>query len=185
MIRVTTEWTGASGSPYYTQMHFGGSTSGEAGTAVSAVRNFWFQLQNILSDELIAKVQDDVPQIDPVTGNILAMFNVPSSAVVFTNTNQILPWATQALFRLRTGVYVAGRELRGRQFIPGLTEDRSTSGNVDAATVTLLNGNWTFAYGGLASSNTVQVWSPTHGVADNVQSATVWDQWAVLRSRRD
>lgn len=185
MIRVTSEWTGGQGTPYYTTMHFGGSSSGEAGTAANAVRNFWFQLENQLGGDLTVNVLDDVPLINVTTGQIEAMFNAPTAPVAFTSTEQPLPWTTQALFRLRTGVFVNGRELRGKVFIPGNTENRSLDGVPDNAWQTLLNGNWTFAFGGLAGSNAVQVWSPTHGVADNVQSATVWEQWASLRSRRD
>lgn len=185
MIRVTSEWTGGTGAPYYTTQHFGGSTAGEATAAANAVRNFWFQLENQLSNTLSVSVQDDVPLVDPVTGQIIQMFSAPTAPVSFTSTEQVLPWTTQALFRLRTGDFVAGRELRGKLFMPGSTENRSLDGVPDNAWVTLLNGNWTFSYGGLPSSNLPVVWSPTHGVFSNVTSATVWDQWAVLRSRRD
>lgn len=185
MIRIRSAWTESPGGPGVTTQYFGGSTSGEAVAAANAVRNFWFQLENILSDQYTVNVEDDVEQIDPVTGQIQQVFNAPTAPVAFTSTQHPLPNATQGLIRLRTGQYVAGRELRGRLFLPGATEDRNTAGNVDAAFITLINGNWTFAYGGLPSTNRPVVWSPTHGQLAGVTSATMWDEWAVLRSRRD
>ena len=185
MIRVTSEWTGAEGSPYYTTMHFGGSTQGEATAAANAVAALWNDLLGHFRDDMSVNVSDDVPQIDVVTGDILQNFVVSTALQSGLSTGDPLPPFTQALLRLRTGVYIAGRELRGKVFIPGLTENDNLNGRPLAALMSEIQDDVGNTIGGLPSSNFLLVWSPTHGEAANITSQTVWDEWALLRSRRD
>jgi hypothetical protein len=185
MLRVTTEFTGVTGAPYYTTMHFEGDTSGEAVAAANAVRAFWFELQNRLYGLMVANVQDDVPNIDPATGQITAMFSAPTALVDFSNASEVLPFTSQALIRWRTGDFVGGRELRGRTFIPGTVETDSIDGTLNGTYVSALNLAASNLLSAATGAGGLVIWSPTNGVASLVTSASTWEQFAVLRSRRD
>jgi hypothetical protein len=185
MLRLTIEWTGMTGAPYYTTLHFGGSTLGEAGTAVTTVMAWLNLVDSSISNQLTANIQDDVYQVDVATGLVINSFPVVSAAVPMANVAEPLPHYTQVLHRLRTGVYVAGRELRGRLFLPGIVEADSINGIPAAPLLTYLASSWNSTFGAMASSNTVQVYSPTHHQAENVQNMSLWSQFALLRSRRD
>lgn len=184
MLRVQTTWTGPSGGPFYTLMHFDGDTSGEAEPAATAVLNFWTAMQAAISSQVTRHVEEEVLRIDPATGNVTAVFT--GAARPFTAggaTGSPLPWHTQGLMRWRTGVFIAGRELRGRTFIPGLTEDANDNGRPNSSMVTSANNAAATLIG--AATADLTIWSPTHGVEHTAASGTLWNEWGLLRSRRD
>lgn len=185
MLRTTTRWIGVQGSPYYTTLHFGGNTSGEAQAAANAVRALLFELQNRLWGAMEGTVLPDVPSIDPATGQIIENFVTTTTPVNFAGAGEVLPFASQALVRLRTGDFIAGKELRGRVFIPGIQEADCVAGELNPTAVTALQTafNNLLTAGGPAGS--LVVWSPTHGQASVVSVAQPWNQFATLRSRRD
>lgn len=185
MIRTVSEWTGYPGSPYYTTIYFGGSTEGEAIAAANAVTALWATLDGFLHVGATINVQDDVPQVDPATGQIIQNFVVTTAATVTTVVGEPLPPSNQALVRLRTGDYVAGRELRGRVFIPCQLETGSLNGSLTVGWMGALDDAFEQLAVTASGAGGLVVWSPTHGVASNVTSISVWDQFAILRSRRD
>ncbi|MCZ6914752.1 MAG: hypothetical protein O7C59_10085, partial [Rickettsia endosymbiont of Ixodes persulcatus] len=71
MLRVISEWSLSPGSPYYTTMYFGGSTSGEATAAANAVRAYWEAMKGFLAAPNTITVQPDVPSVDVATGSII------------------------------------------------------------------------------------------------------------------
>ncbi|MCZ6914750.1 MAG: hypothetical protein O7C59_10075, partial [Rickettsia endosymbiont of Ixodes persulcatus] len=159
-------------------------TSGEATAAANAVRAYWEAMKGFLAAPNTITVQPDVPSVDVATGSIIENFVTTTVAVSATVATEPLPFANQALVQLRTGDYVGGRELRGRWFIPGQLESGSTNGRLTAAwRSALLSQTATFLTAASAGGGIV-VWSPTHGVASNVNAHGVWDEFAVLRSRR-
>lgn len=184
MLRVMIIGSGEAGGPFYTTLHFGGDTAGEATAAVDAVDNFYDALATNSTNTLTNLVLGDVERIDPATGQIIEVFGGTSQSTTGTLTGDILPPTSQALLRLRTGDYVAGRELRGRVFVTGWLESHSTGGQPNATLVTALNG----AAAGLLSAASAAggwgVYSPTHRVFSLITATQVWSQFAVLRSRR-
>lgn len=183
MYRVRTVWTGVAGSPYYTNLYFTeeGGTAQEARNGVNVV--FANMLASIRND-LTFTIETDVPVIDEATGDITRV-EVTTTPLTGTGTSSEdpLPPADQTLMRLRTGAYAGGREIRGRVFVPGAVQTASDGGVPTVAHRNELNTRFA-ALVTLTSAQWV-VWAKTRGVYAVVSSATAWDQWAVLRSRRD
>lgn len=185
MLRTRITWVSGQGAPYYSTMHWEGTTSANASTVHNRTVTFLQLFDQDINTAVDATVIGDVDQVDPATGEVVQRFNVTPVAVNSTSTGQTLPWSTQGLIRFKTGVFAGGRELRGRFFIPGFTELANLDGKVDPTGVAGFNGvlaTWLAA--GTAGTNLV-VWSRTQGTTATVSNATIWDQWAVLRSRRN
>ena len=185
MLRVTTEITGPQGAPYYTTIHFGGTTSGQATAAANAVRTFWADLADRLWEGMSPLVQSDIPSIDPATGQIVEMFSVVTTAVDMNAVGEPLPPFTQLLHRWRTGDFVAGRELRGRTFVPGIMEVDSVNGAPTAGLLADVQAAFDAMGTNGVPAGQIVVYSPTHHVFSLVSSHTNWNQFAILRSRRD
>jgi hypothetical protein len=182
-LRTTTTMTGVTGAPYFSQMHFTGSTQTEADGAAAAVRAFWAAIVASMVSPLAIQVDAEVVYFDVGTGNPLGVFATSTAALSATGAGEPLPWATQALVRWRTGFFVGGREVRGRTFIPALTEGHNTAGRPVSALLTILNG----AASALIADGSSQLltYSPAHSATAPVVTGTAWTEWAQLRSRRE
>jgi hypothetical protein len=182
LYKVRTLWSGAAGGPGVTTMYFG-TGGGTAANAVAAVAAFWNQAKNTIDNAWNYATDSVVLTIDETTGEPTGADGVTPVSSAGTDSNDHLPSMTQGLIQLRTGVYVSGRELRGRIFIPGPTEDVNVAGKpksdykaawLDAVEDQLING----------LDVDFRVYSRAHGSASPVISASVWDEWAALRTRR-
>lgn len=185
MFRVRTVFTGLQGSPYLSTFYFHdalpvGVTAQQAVTATGA---FWNTVDAQLANTLSWSTEADVATVDQVTGDITASTGTTpvsgSGGAVGTNA----PTAMQALMRWTTGVYVGGRQMRGRTFIPGLLTSSISGNGPSAALVTAMNT----AAANLINDPTVEnlVWSRKNARADLVTAGSAWTTLAVLRSRRD
>jgi hypothetical protein len=185
MLRVTTEWTSIQGGPYYSTFYFDGDTEGEGDAAVAAVADWWGDWVSTINANVDATVRGETEIIDPATGQITGTTSAADVAVPMSGSGDMLPLTTQALIRWRTGVFVNGREIRGRTFIPGLEEPANAAGRplgtLPATVQPRINDFLTASAGG----GGLVVYSPTNGQAAFVNSGSMWNQWAVLRSRRD
>lgn len=182
LYRVTTEFTGVAGSPYFNTLVFDGS-AGTAQQAANATRTFWAAIQGNLADTLRGQVQLEVVSFESSTGEPTSVSAVTSSQIVYTASNTMLPRASQGLVRLRTGVFVAGREIRGRIFIPCLTEVANDIGVPSTSIISTVN---TAAAALIADANSdLVVYSLAHHSSASVVSANMWSEWAQLRTRRD
>jgi hypothetical protein len=191
-LRVRTEITAVSGSPYLSTFHFPGSGGTDAEAAADGARAFWAEIVASMAAPTSVQVVGEVEEFEPETGNLLAVFQSEQAVLVASGSGDPLPWATQGLIRWRTGAFIDGRELRGRTFIPALTEGHSTQGRPTAALITILNtaagavndllGVWQRPR--LASEGPPVV-EARDGQIVPVASFSVWTQWAQLRSRRD
>ena len=191
-LRVRTEITAVSGSPYLSTMHFPGSGGTDAEAAADAVRAFWDELDSSMAAPASIQVLGEVEEFDPETGALLEVFSTEQAVLVASGGGDPLPWATQALIRWRTGAFIDGRELRGRTFIPALTEGHNTQGRPTAALITILNS----AAG--AVNTLLGIWQRPRAASEGppvvearagqivpVSAFSAWSQWAQLRSRRD
>lgn len=183
MYRVRTVFTGVAGAPYYSNLYFAeeGGTAAQARGAVNAV---WANMLAQFRTGLVFTIEQDVPVVDEVTGDVIRVDNGGAAYTgIGTSANDPLPPATQLLMRLRTGAYVNGREIRGRCFIPGMTENNSDQGVPVVGIRSTLDG----LFASLVGSTNAQlvVWAKTRATYAVVNSASAWNQWSVLRSRRD
>lgn len=182
MYRVRTVFTGVTGSPWVSTAFFG-EGSGTGQQAATAVGAFWSSVDSLMEVSVSWSTLADVEIVDASTGQVTGVVNttpVTGGGVAATTG---LPVATQALVRWRTGVYVGGREIRGRWFIPGLATTANTDGAPSSTVLSTVN---TAAATLLADANAdLEVWSRKNGTAPVAVSGSCWNQFAVLRSRRD
>lgn len=185
MLRVRTIVTGVTGTPWYYNHYYGGTTSGEAAQALVATKAWVDGLKAIQYTGLTSQVQADVAYMNPTTGDVLGIYAGSSATYLSTGAGARSSYVDQILVRLRTGVYNAGREIRGRWFLPGIRQVAYVNGGVDASFITSINGiNNSLLTAGTGAGGLV-VWSRTGGLTAQVTTMPVWDQVAVQRSRRD
>lgn len=183
--KVDTTITSVQGGPGYSQLYFEKLPTLDASTACERVRNYWNSFKSYTADSVVAQVSNEVTVIEVETGQVLEVVTVDAlDPVAGTDEGQLLPFATQGLGRFTTGQYVAGRQLRGRMFIPGFTESNSDGGQpTNALQAQMADSLAALATGAL--SCVPVVYSRTHHVSAPMTGASFWNQWAVLRSRRD
>ena len=184
MLRVVTEWASPQGGPYFTTLHYAGIGAAQAAIAHDRTVDFWLLWAAQISSAYTPTVQGDVVELNDSTGIPTAVHSVPSVTTSMSSTGQPLPFTTQGLVRLLTNTFNGARRIRGRVFIPGLTEAATQGGAPDSAFVNTVNGLLT-TWLADAQGTSLVVWSPTAGFPSVVASATLWSQFAVLRSRRD
>ena len=188
MYRIRTQILNGQGGPWLSTMFFD-EAAGTAQQAATAVGTFWGAIDNFLPSGLAWDVENEVVFVDEASGNPTGLVGVTGPTGTGTIGSEILPTATQVLIRWRTGTYLAGREVRGRTFIPGTTETDAVGGNPSAAM------QLAFDAAGAAliadANSALVIWhrpgpggSPP-GSAFVVATATTWNRFAVLRTRRD
>jgi hypothetical protein len=187
MARVRTVWTGVEGSPYYSNLYFlNVEDSSDAQTVIDLVAAYMDDLSDTWDNNLSAFTEPDVAIIDSVSGEIQQIFTGTGATSVGAVAGDILPASSQLLIRMLTDSYVGGRRIRGRMFVPSQAEANSTVGKPTGA---LTAGVAVFAEdlraAAAAAIHGWVVWSRKNGTAPPVTAVSVWDQWAVLRSRRD
>lgn len=184
MLRIRTTFTGTTGAPWLNTAYFLNplNTQAEADAAVAAVAAFWGAVDARMNVAISWTTDPSVAILTTAGEQTGAWSTVPATGAGASAT-ELLPPANQILVRLRTNTFVNGREIRGRWFIPGNTEADATAGLVTGAAITAVN---------LAAANLVAdaasswaVWSRATTTATAVVTGTAWNQFAVLRSRRD
>lgn len=159
--------------------------------AVARDRAFWNALAATVANGAIYTPNLIVDEIDEATGDLVNQISAAAPAAVsFTGANDPLPYFTQGLVRLGTNLFINGRRVQGRQFIPGATELFST-GTPAAPTSTFLTnvGAACTALGTtIVTAIGQRVWhrpGPSGpGLSTPVISRSVSPAWAVLKSRR-
>lgn len=176
--------SGVAGTPWYVNHYFTNSddTAGAEG-ATAAVLAFWDAIDGLQANEVSGVVDSVVPVLSPVTGEISGLLDGGGGVWQGDSAASLLPIASQGLIQWRTAVFVSGRELRGRTFIPGLSEDcLDADGTLASGAITGFQAAATALIG---ADESFCIWSRTHGQAAIVTSATFPDYFAVMRSRRD
>lgn len=183
MYRVRTVFTGATGSPWVNTLYFD-EPAGTAQAAANAAAVFWQAVDSVMHTSIAWSTEADVVQVNEQTGLATGVISTEQSSGAGATGTDMLPPATQALVRLLTGVFNDGRQVRGRIFIPGLTEAANTSGgNVEGTTALTIR---TAAEALIEDTGSeLLVWSRSAGNSFNVTGVSLWSQFAVLRSRRD
>jgi hypothetical protein len=184
MLRVRVAMTSTiGGGPYLATHYFSNdATPTDAQNCVAAVGTFWGSVDNVMDSQISWTTEPEVAVVgfDGVITGSIATTPVTGAGAVAADS---VPLASQALVRWFTPVFVGGRRIRGRTFVPGLTTGGNTNGRVTAATATTIQNA---ANALIADANTVLViWSRVHASAASVSTASVWSEFASLRSRRD
>nr|CRY97409.1 hypothetical protein [uncultured prokaryote] len=183
--RVRTVMTGVAGAPYYSNMYFdilGGGTSFDAEPLITGVQTFWQTINGALTEPLVGTVDGVVQVYDEVTGNAIGAQSTTNETFVGSATAGGLPKATQGLIELRTGMYAGGREIRGKVFIPSLGSVVNDGSLPKASYLT----QWVGAAETLRDAGLGWcVWSRKNGVSPLVLNINAYQNFAVLRSRRD
>lgn len=182
MARVRTVWTGVAGTPWYTNHYFNPATV-DATDLTSDVGEFWSSIVDQITGGVQGTVEAGVAIINPVDGEISAVLAGEEQNFAGANVAGATPPAVQGLLRLETGAYVGGRRIRGRMNIPRVpaTSVGTDSGPTDAYRADIIAA----AEALLAAQPSWCVWSKKNGNVAEIDSVSVWEQFAVLRSRRD
>jgi hypothetical protein len=192
--RVRTEMSSPQGGPYVSTMFFD-SAALTAQDAADAVGAFWQAVDNLMSTGVAWAVNPEVSLLNAANGALIGVNGVTALAGVGVDASPPLPQANQMLIRWLTGTVVGGRVLRGRTFIPGMTEAAVTGGNVDGAWLEAAD-TAAEALVAVADAQLVIWHRPTFTDADPpvnnndgttavVTSTNTWAEFAILRSRRD
>lgn len=183
MLRVRAVTNGFTGAPGYNNFYFEGTESTVAGSAHQAVVAFFQSMASVLSNQVAVTVESEVPVIDPASGSITGLHNIPQQTVSGTWGTAHSPSGVTLVCQWLTGTFVGGRQVRGRSFISGLGDVGEGSQSVPAGVIT----DAETACSGLVAATLadLQVYSPTHGVSHTVTGSNVWNRFGLMRSRRD
>lgn len=197
IVRVRTAWTGLIQGGGLSTHYFGEGEGATAEDYQALVQDFWSTCAPQITNECQFRVLGEMDVIEQTTGELVGSLSTTDGATTSgTSTEDNQPPATQTLLRLRTGAVLAGRRVQGRIFIPG--PPRNGTGDttvpttasraayqaaaaqliVDAASV----GNWCVWARPVSDNPTVP---DRPGGTYPVINGSVWDKYAVLRSRRD
>lgn len=182
LTRIRTVFAGVAGTPWYSNQYWA-IGSGDPDPVLDDTEAFWEDMAVMIKATVTAKVEGTCAVIESTTGQTVGVKTAADRTVTFSNTGDPLPWATQGLITLRTGEFVAGREIRGKIFVPGISEEYCTNGILSTTAAGLMQ---TAADALLSeSSEAWHVFSPTHLTSAAVTACGTTTKPAVLRSRRD
>lgn len=133
----------------------------------------------VAQEDWNAQILPGVDVYESTTGMKVGEDTNPDLAVrVGTVTSPQLPNQTQMCIQIRTNVFVNGRRLRGRSFVPGFSINSSLEGQPAPATVTAIEDN--FPAGAIFG-----VYSATHLIFAPSTARIANIEWCVQRRRRD
>lgn len=183
MYRVTVLLSGTPVVGGGISQHYLDQGGGTAQQALDAVAGFWLDMAAAMSSAVTITTQPEVELVDTASGQVEGVTTVTPTQTTGQAAGDILPTATQGLIRWRTGAFVGGREVRGRTFLPGMLEANNIDGKPAGGTVGILNSA---ALSYVNDPDAIPViYSRTHRVFREITGASMWSQWAQLRSRRD
>lgn len=190
--RVKIRWTGFTGAPGYTILHFDAPTAptAEGADAVHAlVHTFTIDLVSNLPSAVSLLVEQAVEVIDETNNQLITIFNATSRASQKGVVTGGFSSSTGACIVWETGEVKNGRRVRGRTFIVPLaasmydldgTLTTTCLNDIQAAAGALAGGGFTL---GVLSRPTAK--GAADGSFHTVSSGRVSDKTAMLRSRRD
>lgn len=178
--QVRVLWTGDDGLPGTNTIYAstGDTDVDDLRTALDSFYNDYCAGQ--CSDDLTATIPAAGDKIDSETGQVSGLWSSGTPLVnTGADTGNRVTDISQILVQLRTDLVVNGRLLRGRIFLPGFRVTGTQNGGVNPTQVTDIKNIAEDAFVGRCC-----VYSRTHHTFATIDSVTVWDQMASLRSRR-
>jgi len=195
LLRVRTVLSYFSGGPGLNTIYWipgtPGGVTADATDAVARVRAMWLAMAPQFSSSMQFQTSNDVALIDEVTGTLtgsLAAAGVAGVAGTGGSNNEVV--AAMLLVRLRTAGVRNGRLVKGRWYLGPVGAGVANGlGTVTTGNVTAMNTAANALLTGGATASVPCVWHRPKDLAPGagfpVTSASTWDQFAVLRSRRD
>jgi hypothetical protein len=186
MYRVRTLWTGTPVVDGITTLHYD-AAGGSAQDAIDATADLFSTWTPFLAALQIGRVDETVDLIDMATGSLTGQTVGVTADIPTTGSEEALSPANQMLVRLHTDAFLNGRQVKGRIFVPGLTELANVGGGfVDGS---LISGSASALGSWVSGADAVPVvWhrpkTPGTGAFFPVLSATIWPTWAILKNRR-
>jgi hypothetical protein len=181
VYRVRTAITGSVGGPMLNTLWFD-AAGGTEQQAATAAQLFWHNARLRISNAFSMLVEPLVYTVDIATGLANGSRTVTTSVETGGVSSDNMPGYVQGIVVWHTGVFVGGREVIGRTFLPGVTEGDNSNSAPSGSYLTDMGSAAT------ALETTVAppfvIYSPTHHVAVPVASHAVDSQWAILKSRR-
>lgn len=181
---IVVDWTTSSGSGKNSVLMF--DLAASVASQRLALNVFLSAVDGSLDNSVSWSIRQTGRELDDATGTLTGAW---STGLVYTgvgnNATESVADATQLLYQWITGVIVNGRFVRGRTFIPGLTNTILSNGNVLAANVTAFTALGTTFVTDPANFG---IWhrpsSAGSGSFHNASACSVWSELAVLRRRR-
>lgn len=177
--QVRVAWTGLKGLPGVSTFYFDATTA----IPLAGLRTLFDAGKATLPSPCVIQVPNSGLNIESTTGQPVSSWTSGSSAAV--NCTGLNGYAAPVggIINWTTGVYVGGRQLRGKTFlVPLITSQYDGDGTLVAASKTLWeNAAATF----LAGAPSFVIWSRKNGTVSPVTASAVPDKAVVLRSRRD
>lgn len=184
MYVVKTIFESVPGSPHISLMRFSGSGfPADAQSAVNAVGAFWGTVDNLMTSGVTWRTDATVFDVDPATGQVTAAYSTTPQTGAGAIGGDAVPNMAQALIHWRTGVYVAGKEIRGKTYVPCLTEAANSAGGVIVSTTVSSIQAAADTLKNVTTPNPLVVWSRKNGTVQDVTTAQVNSLWATQRRR--
>lgn len=190
MVRVDSIWAGPSiRGGGITQLFFG-EGSGSAQDAVNAVQTFWNALHGYWAQGNTVSVDPVVTGLNEEDGSLNGVTTTSVAGPIDGNdTGDPAAVLVQGLIRWFTGGVANNRLVRGRTFLPAMTE----TNNEDARpTAGFIAGVELAANALITDAETIfGIWhrpslNPTpDGTFSPAVATSCWNEWSFLRSRRD
>jgi hypothetical protein len=177
-----------SGNPYLTTFYQGATADPTA--VADAIQAFFDAVKNYQSSGWTWVLESNYSVLQVEDGSLLSEAEVGVSVGGGgTDTSALLPRQVQGLVQWRTISIISRRLVRGKTFIPGLTQSASDHGSPASGFVLAMT---TAGSAYLAAAPSPLVYSrpilhgpkAREGLVSDITSATAWDTFANLRSRR-
>jgi hypothetical protein len=182
--RVRSIVTGVAGTPRYSNLYFQGPSAPDE-DYVHAVNSMWTVVLGRILTGLTITVEGAITVINSSTGDIVDVGGFTNHTLTTSGGGGELPPATCGLAQFHTGKYVAGRELRGRMYLPYPNAGDMTNGAPDASYISA----WSSAFDTMNMTGQANgawcIYSPKNHLNELVSSHSIWNKYAVLRSQRD
>jgi len=201
LYRVRTRWTGFSGAPGYTILHFrdfnspdpgNGDGSVEGATAaVNRVQTFFGSIAQTLPNTVTVDVEREVDVIDDSDGSLVESYGATEGGPVQGTGGATYAAPVGAVVNWRTGAVRNGRRLRGRTFLVPLAGSNFNASGVLIPAVQTILQNAANALASTGGTPDLFVFgrpssqAASDGISSVVTSATVPSLAAILSSRRD
>lgn len=190
--RVKLRWSGFSGAPGYTNLHFDAPTEptqAGAQAVYDAAWTFSGEITSALPTAVSITTEGGVEVIDETNNQLITILSVTTNSTMKGLMSGGFSSATGAVITWETGEVKNGRRVRGRTFIvPISTAGYDTDGTLTSGVVTdlsnaagVLSGGG-FSFGVLSRPSSS---AAADGSFHTVSSGRVNDKTAMLTSRRD
>nr|CRY97405.1 hypothetical protein [uncultured prokaryote] len=185
MWKIQTIVTGVAGSPYFIVGYFDATEISDQ-AAVAAWHSFTTNDSSALgiAQGATYTTGTETAIVESTTGLIVGFTATTPASITGSSTEPLCPPASQILVRWGTATVSAGRRVRGHTNLPLVkVSDLTSGGNLQAGEIADRQGNVTSLLA--AAGGSFVIYSRKNRIAAPVVSGSVWNELAVLRSRRD